>query len=98
MPLLRDGRVGQLRCALGHPAGQLDVGRQAHGVEARVKVPILDRPITVQDVAEVQANRMAAADSVGKIAEALDLFELARAHRTTPAVAISTAAVAASPL
>src|SRR5439155_26790042 len=97
-PFSWNGSVGQLRRTLGDPAGQLDVRLQARRIETRVEVAVLDRPVAFEDVAEVQTDRVAAADSVGQVAEALHLLKLSRAHGAAPAISVGAPPVAASTL
>src|SRR4029077_1822407 len=96
--LSRNGRVRELGRALRHPAGQLYVCLQASRIQARVEVAVLDGPVLFEDVAEVETDRVTAADPVGQVAQALHLLELPRAHRAAPAIAVGAAAVAASSL
>jgi len=91
-------RVRKSRRSLSDPAGQLDVGLKASGVQARVKIAILDRPTGVEDVSVVQTDAMARADPGRQLAQALRLLELAGAHRPAPPVSIArTAASAPAP-
>src|SRR6266700_1334884 len=89
-------RVRERRRPLGDPAGKLDVGLKASGVEARVEVAVLDRPTGVEAVSVAQTDAMASADPGRQLAQALRLFELLLTHPPAPAVSVARPAMAAS--
>src|SRR5262245_10397385 len=91
-----DYGVGQLGSSPRERASQLDVGLKPSRVQAGVEVAVLYGAAAADDVAVVQADAVARADTMSQLAQVPHVLEIARAHGAAPVVVIADATVAAS--
>src|SRR5262249_17428082 len=69
---------------------------KASRVQAGVEVAVLDGAPAAEDVAVVQADAVARADTMSQLAQVSNVLEIARAHWAAPVVVIADATGAAS--
>src|SRR5215470_11678782 len=84
-----DYEVGQLGSSPRQRASQLNVGLKPSRVQAGVEVAVLDGAAAADDIAVIQADAVARADTMSQLAQVSHVLEIARAHGAAPVVVIA---------